>query len=130
MTVTDGSPARGERPGRLGLAGWMMFDWAAQPFFTVVTTFVFGPYFVSRIAENPAQVEKAKANPKLAGWFVGQVMKATGGKKGAAAIADWKDAHGAVIERVRSSLDDLLQSDLTVSKVAVAAGLFSDLARD
>ena len=55
MTVTDGSPARGERPGRLGLAGWMMFDWAAQPFFTVVTTFVFGPYFVSRIAENPAQ---------------------------------------------------------------------------
>ncbi|MEM6636206.1 MAG: Asp-tRNA(Asn)/Glu-tRNA(Gln) amidotransferase subunit GatB [Pseudomonadota bacterium] len=32
------------------------------------------------IAENPAQVEKAKVNPKLAGWFVGQVMKATGGK--------------------------------------------------
>ncbi|QYX58177.1 Asp-tRNA(Asn)/Glu-tRNA(Gln) amidotransferase subunit GatB [Roseovarius sp. SCSIO 43702] len=31
------------------------------------------------IAENPAQVEKAKQNPKLAGWFVGQVMKATGG---------------------------------------------------
>ncbi|MEL6317857.1 MAG: Asp-tRNA(Asn)/Glu-tRNA(Gln) amidotransferase GatCAB subunit B, partial [Pseudomonadota bacterium] len=32
------------------------------------------------IAENPAQVEKAKAKPNLAGWFVGQVMKATGGK--------------------------------------------------
>ncbi|WP_045390434.1 Asp-tRNA(Asn)/Glu-tRNA(Gln) amidotransferase subunit GatB [Falsirhodobacter sp. alg1] len=32
------------------------------------------------IAANPAQVEKAKANPKLAGWFVGQVIKATGGK--------------------------------------------------
>ena len=32
------------------------------------------------IADNPAQVEKAKDNPKLAGWFVGQVMKATGGK--------------------------------------------------
>ena len=31
------------------------------------------------IAANPAQVEKAKENPKLAGWFVGQVMKATGG---------------------------------------------------
>ncbi|MBJ3762792.1 Asp-tRNA(Asn)/Glu-tRNA(Gln) amidotransferase subunit GatB [Maribius pontilimi] len=31
------------------------------------------------IADNPAQVEKAKQNPKLAGWFVGQVMKATGG---------------------------------------------------
>ena len=32
------------------------------------------------ISANPAQVEKAKANPKLVGWFVGQVMKATGGK--------------------------------------------------
>jgi aspartyl-tRNA(Asn)/glutamyl-tRNA(Gln) amidotransferase subunit B len=30
------------------------------------------------IAANPDQVEKAKQNPKLAGWFVGQVMKATG----------------------------------------------------
>jgi aspartyl-tRNA(Asn)/glutamyl-tRNA(Gln) amidotransferase subunit B len=38
------------------------------------------------IAENPAQVEKAKQNPKLAGWFVGQVMKATGGKANPAAV--------------------------------------------
>ncbi|MEM9279856.1 MAG: Asp-tRNA(Asn)/Glu-tRNA(Gln) amidotransferase subunit GatB, partial [Pseudomonadota bacterium] len=30
------------------------------------------------IAANPDQVEKAKAKPTLAGWFVGQVMKATG----------------------------------------------------
>ncbi len=32
------------------------------------------------IADNPDQVAKAQENPKLAGWFVGQVMKATGGK--------------------------------------------------
>lgn len=38
------------------------------------------------IAANPAQVEKAKANPKLAGWFVGQVLKATGGKANPAAV--------------------------------------------
>jgi aspartyl-tRNA(Asn)/glutamyl-tRNA(Gln) amidotransferase subunit B len=38
------------------------------------------------IAANPAQVEKAKAQPKLAGWFVGQVMKATGGKANPAAV--------------------------------------------
>ncbi|CAM4027046.1 Asp-tRNA(Asn)/Glu-tRNA(Gln) amidotransferase subunit GatB [Palleronia rufa] len=38
------------------------------------------------IAANPAQVEKARANPKLAGWFVGQVMKATGGKANPAAV--------------------------------------------
>jgi aspartyl-tRNA(Asn)/glutamyl-tRNA(Gln) amidotransferase subunit B len=38
------------------------------------------------IAANPAQVEKARANPKLAGWFVGQVMKATGGKANPAVV--------------------------------------------
>jgi aspartyl-tRNA(Asn)/glutamyl-tRNA(Gln) amidotransferase subunit B len=38
------------------------------------------------IAANPAQVEKAKVNPKLAGWFVGQVMKATGGKANPKAV--------------------------------------------
>ncbi|WP_407492577.1 Asp-tRNA(Asn)/Glu-tRNA(Gln) amidotransferase subunit GatB [Pseudooceanicola sp. MF1-13] len=38
------------------------------------------------IAANPDQVEKAKQNPKLAGWFVGQVMKATGGKANPAAV--------------------------------------------
>ena len=32
------------------------------------------------------QVEKARANPKLAGWFVGQVMKATGGKANPKAV--------------------------------------------
>ncbi len=38
------------------------------------------------IADNPDQVEKAKQNPKLAGWFVGQVMKATGGKANPKAV--------------------------------------------
>ncbi|SDI48864.1 Asp-tRNA(Asn)/Glu-tRNA(Gln) amidotransferase subunit GatB [Alloyangia pacifica] len=40
------------------------------------------------IAANPAQVEKAKQNPKLAGWFVGQVMKSTGGKANPKAVND------------------------------------------
>jgi aspartyl-tRNA(Asn)/glutamyl-tRNA(Gln) amidotransferase subunit B len=38
------------------------------------------------IAANPGQVEKAKANPKLAGWFTGQVLKATGGKANPATV--------------------------------------------
>ncbi|XEN30452.1 aspartyl-tRNA(Asn)/glutamyl-tRNA(Gln) amidotransferase subunit B [Ensifer sp. WSM1721] len=38
------------------------------------------------IAANPDQVEKAKAKPSLAGWFVGQVMKATGGKANPQAV--------------------------------------------
>ena len=32
------------------------------------------------IAANPDKVEEVKAKPKMASWFVGQVMKATGGK--------------------------------------------------
>ena len=32
------------------------------------------------IADNPAQVEKAKLIPKILGWFVGQVMKESKGK--------------------------------------------------
>ena len=38
------------------------------------------------IAANPEQVEKARANPKLAGWFVGQVLKSTGGKANPATV--------------------------------------------
>ncbi|MBB6409411.1 MFS transporter [Mesorhizobium sangaii] len=42
-----------QRTSKAGIWGWMFFDWAAQPFFTVVTTFIFGPYFVSRMASDP-----------------------------------------------------------------------------
>ncbi|MCC6863543.1 MAG: Asp-tRNA(Asn)/Glu-tRNA(Gln) amidotransferase subunit GatB [Rhodobacteraceae bacterium] len=39
------------------------------------------------IAANPTQVEKAKVNAKLAGWFTGQVLKATGGKADPAVVS-------------------------------------------
>src|SRR5919205_2896379 len=38
------------------------------------------------IAKNPDKVEQAKAKPTLLGWFVGQVMKATGGKANPQAV--------------------------------------------
>ncbi len=38
------------------------------------------------IAANPEQVEKAKVNAKLAGWFTGQVLKSTGGKADPAVV--------------------------------------------
>lgn len=40
-------------PPKSAAVSWMLFDWAAQPYFTLITTFVFAPYFASRIAENP-----------------------------------------------------------------------------
>ena len=40
------------------------------------------------IAANPEKVEQAKAKPTLLGWFVGQVMKATGGKANPQSVND------------------------------------------
>lgn len=49
MTSTDAVSAPPAEAYNKGVWGWMLFDWAAQPFFTVVTTFIFGPYFISRM---------------------------------------------------------------------------------
>jgi aspartyl-tRNA(Asn)/glutamyl-tRNA(Gln) amidotransferase subunit B len=40
------------------------------------------------IAANPEKVEQAKAKPAVLGWFVGQVMKASGGKANPQAVND------------------------------------------
>ena len=40
------------------------------------------------IAANPEQVEKVKEKPQTLGWFVGQVMKASGGKANPKAVND------------------------------------------
>jgi len=36
-----------------GLFGWVMFDWATQPFYTLVVTFLFAPYFVNGFSADP-----------------------------------------------------------------------------
>jgi UMF1 family MFS transporter len=41
-------------PGRAAVVSWIFFDWAAQPYFTLITTFVFAPYFASFVAPSPA----------------------------------------------------------------------------
>ena len=51
----------------------------------------------SVIAANPDKAEEAKAKPKLAGWFVGQVMKQTGGKANPQAV------NALIRERLRIS---------------------------
>jgi aspartyl-tRNA(Asn)/glutamyl-tRNA(Gln) amidotransferase subunit B len=40
------------------------------------------------IAENPDKVAQAKANPKAVMWFVGQVMKSSGGKASPQAVGE------------------------------------------
>jgi aspartyl-tRNA(Asn)/glutamyl-tRNA(Gln) amidotransferase subunit B len=40
------------------------------------------------VAKNPDKVEQARAKPAMIGWFVGQVMKASGGKANPQAVND------------------------------------------
>ncbi len=40
------------------------------------------------LAANPEKAEQARAKPNLAGWFVGQVMKASGGKANPKVVND------------------------------------------
>src|SRR5262245_23701262 len=58
MAVTDFSAGRAEKlpayPSRAAVVSWIFFDWAAQPYFTLITTFVFAPYFANFVAPDPA----------------------------------------------------------------------------
>ncbi|WP_320201106.1 MFS transporter [Agrobacterium sp. rho-13.3] len=56
------SPTTGATVTKRGIWGWMLFDWAAQPFFTVVTTFIFGPYFVARLTADPISAQTTWSN--------------------------------------------------------------------
>jgi len=42
-------------PPRSAVRAWIFFDWAAQPYFTLITTFVFAPYFATYVAATPAE---------------------------------------------------------------------------
>ena len=42
-------------PPRSAVISWIFFDWAAQPYFTLITTFVFAPYFATHVAANAAE---------------------------------------------------------------------------
>ena len=45
----------GMRSKRKAIWGWMFFDWANQPFHTLIITFTFAPYFATEVAADPAQ---------------------------------------------------------------------------
>ena len=57
--------------------GWMMFDWATQPFYTLGLTFIFGPYFAGTAAEyylsRGLDLTTANANAQSI-WSWGQAL--------------------------------------------------------
>jgi UMF1 family MFS transporter len=56
MAVSDAIDADTQPtyPRRAAVISWIFFDWAAQPYFTLITTFVFAPYFATHVASDPA----------------------------------------------------------------------------
>jgi UMF1 family MFS transporter len=54
--VSDAGAAGAQQiyPPRSAVISWIFFDWAAQPYFTLITTFVFAPYFATHVAADPA----------------------------------------------------------------------------
>ena len=54
MTATDTKTGTQQYyPARSAVISWILFDWATQPFFTLITTFVFAPYFSTHVAPDP-----------------------------------------------------------------------------
>ena len=56
VIATDARVAgmQGNYPSRAAVISWILFDWAAQPYFTLITTFVFAPYFATHVASDAA----------------------------------------------------------------------------
>jgi MFS transporter, UMF1 family len=48
-------PTKTQYPSRLAVFGWVAFEWATQPYFTLVTTFVYAPFFAAAVAHDPAE---------------------------------------------------------------------------
>jgi UMF1 family MFS transporter len=84
---------------RRAIFGWVMFDWACQPFFTLVTTFIYAPYFASAVASDPARGQAlwgfataaAGIVIALGSPFAGAIADATGRRK------PWIAAFGALL---------------------------------
>lgn len=58
-TASSGGRADHAKPqafaDRRGLLGWALFDWAAQPYYSLVVTFLFAPYFVNGFMADPVR---------------------------------------------------------------------------
>lgn len=86
-------------PPRSAVIGWMLFDWAAQPYFSLITTFVFAPYFATQVASDPAAGQSmwgfataaAGLFIALASPVLGAIADASGRRK------PWIAAFGALL---------------------------------
>ncbi|HEY0910250.1 MAG TPA: MFS transporter [Bradyrhizobium sp.] len=101
ITLTEARSAdlQPHYPPRAAVISWIFFDWAAQPYFTLITTFVFAPYFATHVAADPASGQSLWGFATAAAGLVIALMSPVLG-----AIADasgrrkpWIAAFGALL---------------------------------
>jgi UMF1 family MFS transporter len=68
------TPATAKEASRLGQFSWALFDWANQPFFTIITTFIFAPYFANVMIGDPVAGQSAWAFTQSASGVLIAVM--------------------------------------------------------
>jgi UMF1 family MFS transporter len=98
-TEADNPGVQRAYPPRSAVVSWIFFDWAAQPYFTLITTFVFAPYFATHVAPDPASGQAlwgfatAAAGMAIAllSPVLGAIADATGRRK------PWIAAFGALL---------------------------------
>ncbi|WP_367278480.1 MFS transporter [uncultured Amaricoccus sp.] len=74
---------------RRGVFAWMLFDWANQPFQTLIVTFIFAPWFVAEAVGDPVRGQAlwgtaaatAGATVALLAPFLGAMADRTGARK-------------------------------------------------
>ena len=101
VTTIETSDAAQQRvyPRRAAVVSWIFFDWAAQPYFTLITTFVFAPYFAAHVAPDAASGQALWGFATAAAGIViallspvfGAIADATGRRK------PWIAAFGAML---------------------------------
>jgi len=55
---------------RAARASWILFDWAAQPYFTLVTTFLFAPYFAAHFIGDPVRGQALWGQTQAVGGLI------------------------------------------------------------
>ena len=59
MTDSHAAAPPVREASKLGQFSWALFDWANQPFFTIITTFIFAPYFANVLVGDPVKGQSA-----------------------------------------------------------------------
>src|SRR6476646_2881657 len=94
--IADMQPAY---PPRSAVISWIFFDWAAQPYFTLITTFVFASYFATHVESDTASGQAlwgfataaAGLMLELLSPVMGEIADANGRRK------PWIAAFGALL---------------------------------